>query len=168
MRTCLLLLCFALSGAATGQGTITLTQRQINEAVAPLEKVRRLLIEDTHLRGANEPIAAYVARLVQMQAGETPVQRQERIGGYLAALSQAADATKSLRRVPALCNSDADNLRIWKSITQELTILPARVVRLQAAWRNEQKGAPSHFDTELLRTLLVLIAAKDHLRDARP
>ena len=154
--------------AATGQTNAGLSQRQINEYAAPLENARRMLIETPHLRGPNELLPAYLSRLLAVQAGETSAQRTARINGYLAALVQAANATKPLRRIPALCDANADNKRIWKETTQALAILPARVAKLQVAWRREQQGVPSHLSAEFQQTLYVLIAAQNGLRDARP
>ncbi len=163
------------------------TQRRINDWAASLEQVRFMLVEDTGLRRPNETLHVYLYRLAQPLPAETPAQYAARIDKYLAAFTQASAATIAARRMPILRDNRADNQRLWQRVVRSITLLPARIRKMQTVWSRTRKfllsgssgtkqnrissynGVNSAaIGSELEQTLDVVIEARSALRDARP
>lgn len=165
-----------LCGACPAQAPISVTQRQINEQAAALERARRAVAEDSGMRRPGEPLNGYLARLSVPSAHEAPAAYRKRIEGYLALFHRAAEATASARSVPTkLKDSSAGNRRTWETTSRALGFLPKRTETLSLAWRPLQSASAGagpedrkRFASELSETMHLVITGLDGLRDARP
>jgi hypothetical protein len=162
--------------ACAAQGTAKtpppLTQPRINEYAAALDRAVRTLVDDTGLRQPQEPLPAYLNRIVVPLPKETPSQYVARIEGYLRSLEQATRATAPLRRLPPLLDTAPTNQARWQRLTHTLSLLPRRIAKLRAAWKRESrhspKPVPKTLGQEFTQTLDMALSARDGLRDARP
>ncbi len=156
-----------------------LSQRGINEMAASVEQARRTLLDDAHLRRPGEDLSAYLRRVALPLPAETKPQYFTRVGAYVTALEQSAGGTRTGRRMPALRDADAFNQEQWTRAVRALQILPARVLKTQAAWRRVQasydpaapdglQGAQMQFAAQMEQTVQVVIASDDALHNAKP
>ncbi len=161
------------------QPAATITQHRINELAAALERGRYALVEDVGLRGPNETLDAYLTRLIAPLPGEKPNRWKTRLESYVAALTRATEETATGRHIPALRDTGADNRRLWQRASQDLSHLPDRLTRLQAAWKDAQKtandggkspapGRPQPLEAQFAQMLRFLNDALEALRNARP
>ncbi len=148
------------------------TQRQINEWAAALQRARFTLIEDTGLRQPGETLDAYLRRVAQPLPGEKSPAYRTRIEGYIGALAQATHATAPARHIPQLRDGSQVNRQTWQRATRMLSLLPARLLRLRGAQQASQHpGGPESarsLEAELIQSMDVVLAAFSALRDARP
>lgn len=168
----LLAVCLAGSlvvpGVAWSDGGAPVTQRRINEWAGALQRARYALIEETGLRRPEEPVNAYLGRVVRPLPGERPDVYRRRIAGYVAALSSAATATSGACRMPALRDSGAANSAVWRRALSAIAALPEHVRRMQAAEPACFSGQPRRFNAELAESVALVLSAYLALRDAQP
>src|SRR5262249_13688933 len=138
---------------------------------------RIAILESPGQRQGDEPLPAYLSRLMGSLPGETGAQRRQRIEGYLEEIGQAASATQSLRRLPVLRETNAENRRLWMRIVRATSALPRRLAHARALWRKAidpgqaQRGGPSPVSAlsgEMYQLVFAILTARDDLRDARP
>jgi hypothetical protein len=156
-----------------GKTPSPLTQQRINEFAAALDRAVRTLVDDAGLRHPQEPLPAYFKRIVVLLPTETPTQYGVRLEGYLRNLEQSAQATGSLRKTPPLQDTTPANQARWQRIVHTLSLLPARIKKLRAVYRRERShklpaNAPRTLAQEFHQTLILVLSARDNLRDARP
>ena len=171
-RGLLLALMYLLPWRPAVAATPLLSQRGINEMAAALESVRLTLIEDTGLRRPQEPLPVYLDRLALPQSGEAAGVYDSRMEGYLKSLRRAVVATAPARHSLFLRHTDAANQQCWQRAAQALSLLPARVDKLERAWRQARRGdraaADPRLGGQLAQTLGLVLAGYSALRDARP
>lgn len=176
-------MCLLCRPCQARQGTtFSMSQRGINEMAASVEQARRILLDDAHLRRPGEDLSAYLRRVALPLAAETKQQYFARMGAYVAALGESADATRAGRRMPILRDTGAFNQEQWTRAVRAMQILPARVLKTQAAWRRVQAGYDVHgssasnaplitqmqLSAQIEQTVQVIIASDDALHNVKP
>ncbi len=160
---------------AEGQTQAFLTQRRINDYSAALEKCRRSLLVSPGLRKQGETLPAYILRIAARLPGEDSAGYLKRENSYIDILQEASDSTASARVVPALKDTSAANVTLWKRAARDLGYLPKRMAQVRSAEGSAsvqpaaQHGGPAPaLATEMLTTIQLVIDAFSNLRDARP
>jgi len=146
------------------------TQRGINTAAASLYRVHLALVEEPGVRRPEEPLPAYFGRLLAQQPGEKPAARHARVVAYLALLSQVANQTASLRKIPELQSHSPTNRALWRQISLNLQDVSASVTKAGMAWGREEAapGTPVETAKTLAQALWQIQNAYAALRDALP
>ena len=160
------------TSAAGGQARNPITQRRLNDYSAALEKCRRSLLDTPGLRNPGETLPLYILRIASRLPGEDSAHYQKRENSYVDILGEAADSTASARMVPALKNTSAANVTLWRRAVRDLGYLPKRMVQVRssASSVSAKSGGPAAkaLASEMLTTLQLVIDAFANLRDARP
>jgi len=154
----------------------SISQTRINEYAAALLKVHHALIEDTGLRRPGEQLGGYVQRIVQPLPGESVDRCQKRLDTYMSTLAGVTESRNLDTVIPALRDNSRANVEKWKIATRTSAELPAQLSRDIAARKQERfpastrfpQGYQSSFGHELTKTVLLIKAAFEALRDARP
>jgi len=147
-----------------------LTQRRINTAAAALYRVHLALVEEPGVRRPEEPLPAYFGRLLALRPGEKPAARHARVAAYLTLLTQAANQTAPLRKVPSLHTGTAANRALWQQISQNLQAMSATTEKVSQEWAREEAlpGTPAETAKTLTQALWQIQNAYAALRDALP
>lgn len=149
-----------------------MTQRRINDIAAVLERGRRALLEEPHLRQPGETLPNYLNRIAGPLPHETPATYRTRVEGYLKALERVSEETAPARQMPALHSADAANQNLWRHAGRDLGYLPKRMTLTQAAWKLAQNrpdpAAVTALGAQLDQTLQLILDAYARLRDAQP
>lgn len=173
--TCLFLLSLPLCSEGRSPGAPEkVSQAQINELAASLERVHRTLIEEPGIRRPGESFPLYIRRLAAPLPGEPSGRYVARIEGYLRSFDRATQETALGRRMPSLQENSAANRALWQRAVSSLSYLPGRMVKIHAVWRKLRKAGDTKnlptadLGTEIAQTLDLAITALDALRDATP
>jgi hypothetical protein len=163
---------FCCAAASEAQPAGHVTQRQINDFAASLERCRRTVVVAPGLRNPGETLPAYISRVAARLPREDSSSYHVRVKSYIDALAAAADSTASARVMPALKDVGAANSSLWRRAARDLSYLPKRMVQVRTAARavftNPAGAAPQALASEMLTTLQLVLDAYSNLRDARP
>jgi len=170
MRKAVVVIGMLLVSLGTAVQAHAVTQRRINAAAASLYRVHLALVEEPGLRRPEEPLAAYFGRLLALQPGEKPAARHARVAEYLALLSQMANQTAPLRKIPVLQSNSSPNRALWQQISLNLQDVSASVTKVGMAWGREEAnpGTPTETAKVLTKALWQIQNAYAALRDALP
>lgn len=170
MRKAILWIGVMLVGLGAGRPAQAVTQRRMNTLAACLYQTNQTLVEETGARLPAEPLPTYFSRLLALQPGEKPAARHARVSGYLALLTQAADKTAELRKIPALHTTSAPNRALWQQISLNLNDVSSYLAKARTDWAQEENrpGTPSETAKGLAQTIWHIQNAYAALRDALP
>ncbi len=143
-------------------------QRRINEAAASLERARRAILETPRLRRGKEDLSAYFGKIFSPGAGRPVLMKDWK--PFAAALERAAHETVGYRKLPPLLDTSSQNRKWWEGAVSALGRLPQKIQEIKAAGQKkpDASGGNEALAKAFASTLLVLIEARDGLRNARP
>ena len=163
---CALFSGFFLSGESRrAEAQIADRQRKVNETVASLERARRLILETSKLRTENEDLIHYFRRVLTPTNSHPALISADTQRGWRASLERAVKETAIYRMVPSLLNVTAENQRWWAQCANALKNLPLAVQLLNQPRVERDPEAKAKAYTH---AILVLVEARDALRNARP
>jgi hypothetical protein len=150
-----------------------ISQARINELAGVLLRAHRALIEEPGLRREGERLEPYMDRIAATLPGETSARYVARVDAYVAAIERAVDARNLCVSAPAPRDGSPANVALWNTAVRAEAKLPAQAARVRGAWAAIRRGSPTVAEThglgsEMAKTILVIKAALEALRSARP